>query len=207
MIQRYRAGHRRDRAVVRHLCGIAPSDRTFVEGLPVTTLERTMVDCASRLPVRDAFVMMESGFRLGADRAVVGSIVAARPGARGVRQARLLLGLADGRTESAGEALTLWVLRGAGLPEPELQVELRTSLGVFRTDFAWPTARVVLEFDGHLKYSGRFGHATDVLQAERRRQQAIEDAGWRVIRLTWDEIDDPNRWLAALRRALAVRTG
>lgn len=73
----------------------------------------------------------------------------------------------------------------AGLPLPELQICVETDLGTFRPDFVWPEARVILEFDGRVKYSGAHGETSHVLIAERQREKALTNRGWRVLRTDW----------------------
>ncbi len=83
---------------------------------------------------------------------------------------------------------------------------VRTSRGTFRLDLAWRAAKVAIEFDGLVKYSGGFGPATDVVVAEKRRQEALEEQGWLIIRVTWADLDSPDLWLARARAALDHRT-
>lgn len=72
-----------------------------------------------------------------------------------------------------------------------------------RVDFAWPRFRVVGEFDGAVKYTGSPEEVARVVMAEKHRQQAIEDAGWRVVRWTWRDLDDPERLRARIAAAIA----
>ncbi|MFW6188644.1 MAG: hypothetical protein ACOC84_11685, partial [Actinomycetota bacterium] len=78
--------------------------------------------------------------------------------------------------------LRLGVLLRAGLPLPELQVEIATRRGRFRPDFVWPELRLILEFDGMTRYSGEHGPAPAVLVAERQREKELTNAGWHVLR-------------------------
>src|SRR5690606_28134841 len=70
-------------------------DRTTIDGVPVTTLERTIVDVACNASLPCALVTATAGFRAGADAAVVGRILAERVGGRGVVQARKVTELCD----------------------------------------------------------------------------------------------------------------
>jgi very-short-patch-repair endonuclease len=66
--------------------------------------------------------------------------------------------------------------------------------------------RVVIEFDGLVKYDGHEGQAA--LAAEKRREDRLRAAGYEVIRLTWADLDHPERVVLLVRQArarLAVR--
>lgn len=174
--------------------------------LPVTSLARTLVDCASSLPADRALVIADSGLRLGASPEAVAAILADRPGARGVAQARTVLALADGRAQSPGETLTRWALHEHEVPAPELQLEVVTRRGHYFLDLGWREWRLGLEFDGFVKYSGEYGStAAEVVFAEKQRQDAIEDEGWRLIRITWQDLHHPAALADRLRHALTLR--
>lgn len=189
--------------LVRHHGSLPPADRATVHGLPVTSLARTLVDCACALSEDRALVVADSGLRLGAGVDRVRSALAERAGRRGIARAREVLALADGRSQSPGETLLRWHLRRAGVPEPDLQVAVPTRLGLFFLDLGWPGPRVGLEFDGFVKYSGELGStAAEAVFAEKRRQDAVEDRGWRVLRATWDDLRAPDALATRVRRAL-----
>ena len=77
------------------------------------------------------------------------------------------------------------------LPAPELQAEIRDGRGrlVGRVDFLFREQRVVVEFDGRVKYEGADGR--DALFREKRRVDALRSMGFKVVRLTWRDLDDP----------------
>lgn len=197
---------RGDPRLVRHTLELPPSERAERKGLPVTTLERTAVDCATSMRGRNALVVIDSALRAGADRVIIESLLRARKGRRGVRRARTVIERANGASEPPGETMARWEIVEAGLPQPEAQLAVVTASGRFRLDLAWRDARVAVEFDGFVKYSGAFGAPADVVFAEKRRQEALEQVGWLIIRITWEDLDHPERWLARLHTALAHRT-
>jgi very-short-patch-repair endonuclease len=203
LVQRSRPHTHGDARVVRHHGEVQEVDRSEIAGIPVTGLARTVVDCAGLLPREDGLVVADSALRLGADRARVEELLAERAGRRGVARARDVLALADGRAESPGETLTRWHLHRHGVERPELQVPVVTPLGAFRADLGWPEARLLLEFDGYVKYSGGGARAAaDTVFAEKRRQDALEEAGWRVLRATWPDLRAPATLARRVRTAL-----
>lgn len=190
------ASHRRGSAdVSRHEHQVAPDDVVTLQGRQVTSLARTLVDCATHLRPRAALVLADAGLRAGADRAKLAELVAGMVGHRGVARARLVLNLADDGAESAGESMARHLMLRAGFPVPQTQVHVQTCDGPAWGDLGWPAARVLAEYDGAAKYTAA-GDAADAVLAERRREVALERAGWRTVRITAHD----------LRRAAGVLT-
>jgi hypothetical protein len=114
---------------------------------------------------------------------------------------------ADARSESVGESRSRLALHELGLGPTALQHAIRRPDGalVGRADFAWEPQRVVGEFDGRVKY-GRFlrpgQDPGDAVFAEKRREDAVRDEGWEVVRWTWTDLTVPDRIGERVRRAL-----
>lgn len=195
-----RAGNAAD-DVVRHHRAHAPSEREEVHGLAVTPMARTVVDCACALGVRAGLVVADAALAAGLDRQECAEIVADSPGMRGIRAARAVVDLADDGAESPGETIARWTLLHAGLPCPETQVAVETHLGVFWLDLGWPQWRLGVEYDGTGKY---LDTPRATVLAEKRRQEAIEEAGWRLIRVTSADLRVPLTLAARVRRALGT---
>ena len=83
---------------------------------------------------------------------------------------------------------------------PQLQVTTR--LGTRWADFRIDGTTVLLEFDGRIKYTDP-QRAGIVLWQEKRRQDALEDEGWTVVRVTWADLDDPAALWGRIRAAIA----
>jgi very-short-patch-repair endonuclease len=172
-----------------------------LDGVAVSSLERTVVDCARTLPPGEGLVVADAALRQGVDAAVITAMLAAGSGDRGIRRARAVIAVADGAAESAGESLLRWELLDAGLPVPVLQAPVDTRLGRRWVDLAWPEARVAVEFDGRAKYGDDPSRAADALVAEKRRQDAIEEEGWRVLRVDWRDLSHPEAVTGRIARA------
>ncbi|MCA5892594.1 hypothetical protein LEP48_04395 [Isoptericola sp. NEAU-Y5] len=197
----------RERGLRRHWTALPPRDRTTIDGLPATTLERTVVDCARTLPPDQGLVVTDSALRGGADLDVLCAILDESAGRRGVRRAREVVDLADPRSESPGESLLRWVVHDAGLPTPEAGHRTMTRRGDVWLDLAWPERKVALEFDGAVKYSGGdYGDPAGRVFAEKLRQDALEEAGWLVVRVTWDDLHQAEALAARIRAALRTRS-
>jgi len=179
------------------------SEVVAIGNLRVTSLERTVVDCAMMLDHRQALVLMDHALRLRADKALMESMADGLKGRRGIRSLRLALAHADPRSESAGETLTRELLIRLRLPLPEPQVAVETRAGRYRLDFAWKEMKVALEFDGKTKYFD-YKPTAEVLYQERQRENALTEDGWTFLRVKWADLFRENefkaRVLAALRR-------
>jgi very-short-patch-repair endonuclease len=170
----------------------------------VTSLERTVLDCARILRLDAAAVIGDDALRKGADLARMWMMLEACQVKRGSRRAAAVLDALDGRSESAGETRTRLLLNTFGVEGFEPQYELSTRSGLFRADFADPARGVIIEFDGKAKYSD-YGPTDQVLLAERSRENALTEAGWLFLRIEWQHLDAPaelkRRVLATLARA------
>ncbi|MFE6236351.1 hypothetical protein [Cellulosimicrobium sp. NPDC057862] len=197
---------RTDPGLRRHWTALPERDRCELDGLPVTSLERTIVDCARSLSPAAGIVVADSGLRAGADVRKVEAVLRAAVGGRGVRRARRVLAEADARSESPGESLVRWLVVDAGLPHPEPNLTVTTWRGTYRLDLAWMAHRVAVEFDGAVKYSGgEYGDPRGRLLAEKARHDALVEAGWLVLRVTWNDLAEPDVLLHRIRAALARR--
>ncbi|MDF2144038.1 hypothetical protein [Knoellia sp. p5-6-4] len=108
------------------------------------------------------------------------------------------LGLADGQVESPGESLTRLILAGLGFPVRS-QVGISDAAGfVGRVDFLVGD-RVVVEFDGLVKYEGAQGR--EALAAEKRREDRLRAAGYEVVRLTWADLGRQDHVARLVREA------
>ncbi|WP_345506841.1 hypothetical protein [Terrabacter aeriphilus] len=152
----------------------------------------------------DAAICADAALRCGLVTA--GSLreaAALLSGHRGIRATVAALERCDGRHESPGETRLAHLLADLGLSVTP-QLEVATRLGTRRADFRIDGTRVLIEFDGKVKYTDP-RHGGDVLWQEKRRQDALEDEGWTVVRVTWSDLDRPevvwNRIRAAISRS------
>lgn len=201
-------GGRRDRLVHVHVARVDPDEVTRVDGIPVTTLERTVVDLARSLPFEPAVAVGDAALvanRAGADE-LIDSLrrSARRPGC--VR-ARRVIAFLDGRAESVGESRSRVALHRAGLPTPLPQWEVRDRHGrlLGRTDFGWPDWRVAGEFDGRIKYGRALKPGQDVSEVvyqEKLREDELRAEGLTVVRWCWADLGAFEHKAAQLRRSL-----
>lgn len=149
----------------------------LTSGVRIATLAETAVDIATREHPWRAIVVLDAVLRRGVGRAEILERLSLRA-ARNARAARELVDYADAASESAGESITRWGSHVLGAPPPVLQHEFQYE-GVLRdrVDLWFPDERVVVEFDGRVKYvdprtqAGRSG--SDVLFDEKRREDRL----------------------------------
>jgi hypothetical protein len=170
-----------------------------LRGVLVTNPARTLTDLGQSLSLAEAVVLMDAALRR---RLVTRDDVLDVALELEAKRALAVLNAADPRSESPLESLSRVLLALEGIEAPELQQVLRDRLGRFlgRVDFLWPRYRVVGEADGLLKYE-----TPQALRQEKRRQESIEQAGYRVVRWTWAEITKaPGAVAERLRWAFAM---
>ena len=86
----------------------------------------------------------------------------------------------------------------AGLPEPAIGHPVPVAGDVvLHPDLSYPQQRVAIEYEGdkHRKDKKRW-------RKDLRRVALLEEAGWRVIRATDDDIADPTNIVRMVRAAL-----
>jgi hypothetical protein len=185
--------------------GLRASDYDCVDGIPVTSLARTVVDIARRRPFREGLVVADSALARGLGKAQLHDVLRHQWTWPYVARAMPVVRYADGRAESALESVVRSRFIELDLPLPRLQVTIRAGRTfVGRVDFDWDAWGVVGEADGRVKY------LADELWAEKVRQDALEDTGREVIRWTWTTAHAPDaefraRLLRKFRRAALLR--
>lgn len=168
-----------------------------VLGVPTTSLARTAVDVA-RKGFAGGVVTVDAVLRRGVPREDLELAVDVSRRWPGRLTALAAVGFADPLAETALESLGRARMHEAGLPTPESQVWIGDADGPFaRVDHCWRDRRVVAEADGALKYTDR-----SALFEEKRREDRIREAGFQVVRYTWDEmLRTPDLVMARIRRA------
>jgi hypothetical protein len=197
----------RSRVLCTHVARLRDDEIAEVDGVRVTSPIRTALDLARSLRHEAAVVSLDAALHHGL---LTHELLRARlfdisgiPGSRAAARAVLA---ADGRSESVGESRSRVILTRWGLAPSALQFEVRSPFGtvVGRTDFAWEDDRLIGEFDGRVKY-GRLlrpgEDPGDAVFAEKRREDAIRDEGWGVVRWIWADLARADRFAARVRRS------
>ena len=185
------------RYVHLHAAPLAPIDVCEIEGHRVTTPARTVLDLLRTLTMERSVSIGDAALRLGMTIEELAEVAGRCIGWRGMLQARRAMKFLDARSESVGESYSRVVLDRIGIPAPIPQYEVwDQGVLIGRADFCWKEFRTLGEFDGKEKYGRllRPGQtAGDAVFAEKRREDALRDLGWQIVRWLWEDLYHPEQ--------------
>jgi len=165
-----------------HRGEISAREIVTVRGVRATSLHRTLSDLCLRRPALEALIAIDMALAAGqTDADALSRHVEETSGRPGARRLRSLAALAA-PAESPMETRLRWLLIQAGLPHPDVQSNLRDGDGRFvgRADLYYPSARLVLEYDGE-------NHRARLVE-DNRRQNLLINAGFQLLRFTAADI-------------------
>jgi very-short-patch-repair endonuclease len=185
-----------------------------VNRIPVTSPSRTVVDLAGSLGRRSLRAMVEQAAVLGLlDLPAIDA--ASTPGRRGNSALQEILrawrsdpaqpadamqpdpGQAD-ELRSTLEAKVLALIRAHEIPTPLCNQALAVDGTTYTVDLLWRKQRLVVEADGHRFHGNRLAFERD-----RRRDRDLAMAGYRVLRVTWKQVEtEAEAIMATIRRLL-----
>jgi hypothetical protein len=166
---------------------------THLDGLPITTPERTITDLAASLAAPSVRKLAREAVRLRrTTMADLAKHLGANPGLRGTADIRRYVAehmrLPFHRCRSDAEAMALEAVDGAGWDIPAVNVRIAGQ----EADLSWPDRRLIVEIDGpnfHL-----------FADEDARKTAAWQRAGWTVRRIPSAAVfDEPDRLLALIR--------
>ena len=186
----------------RHHRALPADERTLREGIPVTSVPRTIFDLAAPEPL-DAVksLIRESEFLELHDRLSLWDLVERYPGRRGIRKVKAALkALKDeplDERKSLFEERFVPFLHRHHLPRPRFNDWILVAAKRFQVDCLWPDQRQIVELDGWQ------GHKTrTAFREDRARDRRLRVAGYGVTRLTWNQLEDEPESIAADIRVL-----
>ncbi len=200
---------RREAGIQQHRGAVAEADVISAYGLQISSPLRATLE-VSTLGSVEAALVVANHFLHRADftaeqlRTRYDNSIAGWPYSL---KSELVIRLADPRIESVGESRTFYFLwkRNFPIPDPQYEVFDNGRL-IARLDFAYPELGVWIEFDGKVKYQRpRTGdddedEVTRIVLSEKRREEKVaEITGWRCFRVTWFDLEHPDRLAARLR--------
>jgi very-short-patch-repair endonuclease len=157
-------------------------DTTAHEGIPITTVARTLLDLAATVrPDRLERAYAQALHLRLYDHRAIAALLARTNGHRG----KSALAHATARdpkwTRNRFEARFLQLIRDNSLPEPLVNHVLDApDHGHCEVDFYWPKQRLIVETDGWETHGTRAA-----FEADRAKDAALTAAGQRVVRFTW----------------------
>jgi very-short-patch-repair endonuclease len=196
----------------RHLRGIRahrartldPADVTVKDGIPVTTVTRTLIDLTDLLPSdRILRAIREAEYLKLLDSDTLTAAVQRAAGRK--KLAELKKALERHRpgqiVREELEHRFLELVHAAGLSDPETNVKVKTRLRTYEVDCLWRHEGVAVELDG------RAAHArAAAFEEDRARDAAVTATALRPLRFTWRRVtEEPEDVLAELKATLSGR--
>jgi predicted transcriptional regulator of viral defense system len=195
-----RTGRSRPGIEVHRPTGLEPRDVTYVNGIPCTTVARTLLDLAETLDqtALERAIERAETLRIFDLTAVLDVLNRAgnRKGATKLRAALAAYLPEPAFTRSELEKRFLALCKEAGIPKPHVNL-----FGDGKeVDFRWPDRGLIVEVDS-LRHHG----TRAAFERDRRRDQELTTRGWRVVRFTWRQVvGEPDRVAATLASLLGV---
>jgi hypothetical protein len=186
---------------VHRTTSLEPQDITNIDGLPLTTPTRTLIDLADQLtPHRLERVLHRAEILRILDANAIHARLTALPGRRSRTLLQALATLQRGPdvTRSELEERFLALVAAHGLPRPLVNHRIEG----YEVDFYWPDHHLIVETDGaatHLTLAA--------FEADRARDAHLTALGYRVIRLTWRQLSERPHEVAQLLRRVLSRAG
>jgi very-short-patch-repair endonuclease len=178
---------------------IHPDDRSTVDGVPVTSIARTLVDLADVLSDRLlAAAVNEAEVLRVFDLTAIEETQSRLPGRRGRARLKRVLAAyteAPGYTTNEAERLFLRLCSRHGLPNPQ-----RIVTAGYELDFYWSDTRLAIEIDG-----GAFHRTRQAFHEDRRRDRRLAGLGIQVARVPWRDLTDGELELVAELKAIRAR--
>jgi hypothetical protein len=161
---------------VRHL---HPDDCTTHEGIPVTSIARTVLDLAESLTLRQLIRVIEQAERLGLfDLNAIEQLLGRSRGRHGAKPLRAAIAAVNGdppRTNSDWERDFLDFCADHGIPRPELNVIVEG----YEVDALWRDHKLIVELDSYA-----FHRSLRAFEEDRRRDGTLQLARYVVLRIT-----------------------
>jgi hypothetical protein len=191
---------------VRESTDLVDDDMVIIDGLPTTSVPRTLFDLARgskpwRLRATIEAALLDKKATVAELQRILDRVGRrGRPGTALFREILSELGPGYVASESELERRTIELLEHAGLPAPvrQLPVPWRSAVDG-RIDLAYPEARLLIECDGR-----RWHTTSEAFERDRRRDNLAQLNHWRVLRFTWEDVTRfPGRVIDQVREALA----
>jgi hypothetical protein len=178
--------------------------RDFTElGIPVTSVARLLLDLAAVLSAPDLEVVIDRAERQSLfDLTAVVDVLERGRRKKGAGTLRKVMAAYEASTQKSGlERTSKTLLRTAcDIPSPFFNALVEGESRTHEVDVLWEAHRLAVQLDGHEFHRTRRDRERDALS-----DGDLELAGYRVMRLTWDDVNvNGERTLRRLRLALGL---
>jgi hypothetical protein len=194
-------GTRTQNGFRRHASAGVEIDVVELDGMPVTSLARTLAEFAATASFRDAVVALDWAIAPSTQRrpkpfVSIDEVFASADRLGPVRGRRRLVraaAFANGASGSPGESVSRVCMLELGFPMPVLQQEFFDTFGsIGFVDFWWPEFNLIGEFDGFGKYirdeftNGRSTAEVVIDEKNRENRLRAADGGHGMTRWDWE---------------------
>jgi predicted transcriptional regulator of viral defense system len=189
---------------VHRSASLHADDLTEVDGIPCTSVARTILDLAEAVDPRGVERAIDQADVLRIfDLRALEEALSRATGRRGASVVRRVLAEYDGPklTDEELEERFFALCREAGVPRPQVNTWITVAAGTsYKADFLWRAERLIVETDGWGSHGTRRAFEND-----RKRDRRLRVAGWETVRFTWRDVerepDEVTTVLATLWRA------
>jgi very-short-patch-repair endonuclease len=195
-----RSGASRQGIRVHRSRRLDPDERQLLDGVPTTSIDRTLLDLGARATDRELERALAAALdRRATSRARLQRYLERRRRWHGVARLRALIDSAEPprHTRSPPEEQLLGLIRSSDLPDPLTN----HPIGSYELDAYWPEAKLAVEYDSRRHHLGEAPFEHDRL----RDGWLAAEHGILVIRVTGRQLRDPTALIDRLQRAYAWR--
>ena len=125
-------------------------------------------------------------------------------GRRGYARAQRILSAIDPGCSNPAEAALAWVVRALCPYDFSTQYEFSAGGRPLFADIAIPRRKLIIEFDGIEKLGSTQGEFDRAKRSWVQREQALQDQGWRFLRVNWQDFNDWNELRRRISSAIGV---
>jgi very-short-patch-repair endonuclease len=183
-----------------HQAALPADEVRTVNGIPVTSVPRTIFDLAGTLKRRQLErALQEVEVQRLWDNLSLPDLLERYPRRRGSATLRELLASTQRRaiTRNEFEERFLAFLDANGLPRPTFNATLPIRGRLLEVDCMWRAQRLIVELDGHAVHGTK-----RAFESDRHRDRVLLAEGWRSTRITWRQLRNEAPAVAADLRLL-----
>jgi Protein of unknown function (DUF559) len=177
-------------------------DTTNHQGIPTTTVHRTLLDIAAQVPEHHLERALAQAERLQLyDHRAIESVIARSNGHRGTKRLTKAIDAGPQFTRGELEARMQRLARQHGLPQPECNTSLDAPDHPHtEVDAYFPAHHLIVETDGWDTHKTR-----QAFESDRAKDAALTAAGYTVVRFTWRQLRDEPQTVADRLKAIMRR--
>ena len=185
-----------------HFARLPFDEVTIHDGIPTTTVPRTLADLAATDPEIFTRALEQAEIKQLRDPLSLCDLLERDPRRRGAKLIRKAIDHLDTRiTKEELERRFRSFVDDSSLPRPLLNASIETHIRTYEVDVLWPEAGLVVELDSREHHLTTFAFERD-----RERDRVLSTLGHLVIRVTWRQLhDDPDQLERDLQTLLAER--